>query len=200
MKKCTKCGLEYPATTEYFNKNKRTKDGFTGWCRTCRKKYRKEHQKEIQNYRKKWYKTHKKEELEYNKNYKPNWYQKNKEKIAQQTKKYRQTNAYKIKALVHRRRTLELVAKGFHTAEDIEEIWELQRGRCLYCRISLVNKIAKEIHLDHFIPLTRGGSNCRSNLAFACDKCNHSKRNAFPWNWGGWLGMYPVFWDEIIGT
>lgn len=34
-KSCTKCGKEYPATTEYFRRDKRKKSGLGVWCREC---------------------------------------------------------------------------------------------------------------------------------------------------------------------
>jgi len=37
-KTCIKCGIEFPSTEEYFRKSK-TKDGFEGACKECRKKY-----------------------------------------------------------------------------------------------------------------------------------------------------------------
>lgn len=59
MKKCGRCGKEFPATAEYFHKEKRKKGGLALWCKQCRsnygKKYReqtKEHRKE---YKKKYY-------------------------------------------------------------------------------------------------------------------------------------------------
>ena len=35
MKKCTKCGQEYPATLFYFHRNQYLKDGFTNRCINC---------------------------------------------------------------------------------------------------------------------------------------------------------------------
>jgi hypothetical protein len=36
MKRCTKCGVEKPATTEFFEaKRKGSRDGFHSWCRAC---------------------------------------------------------------------------------------------------------------------------------------------------------------------
>ena len=32
---CTKCGIEYPRTREYFPPDKKHKDGFSSWCRNC---------------------------------------------------------------------------------------------------------------------------------------------------------------------
>ncbi len=34
-KKCTKCGQTLPKSS--FTKNKRTRDGLSGWCRTCKR-------------------------------------------------------------------------------------------------------------------------------------------------------------------
>ena len=37
-KKCSKCGKEYPATTEYFGKDKRRKYGLHSHCKECQRK------------------------------------------------------------------------------------------------------------------------------------------------------------------
>lgn len=39
FKRCTKCQIEYPATAEYFVRNKRNKDGLHVWCKVCKKSY-----------------------------------------------------------------------------------------------------------------------------------------------------------------
>jgi hypothetical protein len=38
---CTKCGAEYPATIEFFEKFKKGKYGLLPTCRHCRKEYEK---------------------------------------------------------------------------------------------------------------------------------------------------------------
>ena len=40
LKKCTRKEHMLPATTEYFPKNKASKDGLGHWCRACHKDYR----------------------------------------------------------------------------------------------------------------------------------------------------------------
>jgi hypothetical protein len=40
MKRCTKCGNEYPATAEYFNRCVRNKSGLRAECNNCRWVYR----------------------------------------------------------------------------------------------------------------------------------------------------------------
>ncbi len=36
MKTCTKCGLEFPATAEYFHRNKDKRNGLSERCKSCR--------------------------------------------------------------------------------------------------------------------------------------------------------------------
>lgn len=74
LKKCSKCQKEYPTTTEYFYKNKRTKDGLNYICKNCRKI---ECAKE--------YKRNKEKRLEKGKEY----YNKNKTNIMSRIKKYK---------------------------------------------------------------------------------------------------------------
>ncbi|MFX1274144.1 MAG: endonuclease domain-containing protein [Promethearchaeota archaeon] len=38
-KKCCKCKLILPATSEFFYKNRTQKSGLDGWCKSCKKEY-----------------------------------------------------------------------------------------------------------------------------------------------------------------
>jgi len=63
-------------------------------------------------------------------------------------------------------------ADGEHTAADVREILEAQSWRCGYCGISLRKH---PYHIDHIIPLARGGSNNRTNIQMLCVQCNLKK-------------------------
>jgi 5-methylcytosine-specific restriction endonuclease McrA len=54
-KVCTECGNEFPATTEYFHKDKRKKCGLKSSCKLCLKKYRQLHREDILEYQKEYY-------------------------------------------------------------------------------------------------------------------------------------------------
>jgi 5-methylcytosine-specific restriction endonuclease McrA len=71
----------------------------------------------------------------------------------------------------HHRRALKLAAGGEYTAEDIADILRLQRGRCAICR----KKLGKTYHIDHIVPLSKGGTNGRTNLQVTCPPCNQHK-------------------------
>ena len=59
---------------------------------------------------------------------------------------------------------------GYHSADDIALIRLRQRNRCVYCSVTL-----NRYHVDHIVPLIRGGSNWPSNLQLLCARCNQRK-------------------------
>lgn len=57
---------------------------------------------------------------------------------------------------------------------DREEIMMKSGGACHYCKESL----GPGWHVDHVVPISRGGTNGRHNLVAACANCNMLKRDA----------------------
>lgn len=62
----------------------------------------------------------------------------------------------------------------------LTECCEEQKWRCHYCGTLLRKKPHKtEAHLlatiDHVIPISVGGKNCRTNVVAACIRCNQEK-------------------------
>lgn len=49
FKACTRCGKEYPATTEYFYKKKDSADRLHPWCKPCKKKVMQAYQRRSAN-------------------------------------------------------------------------------------------------------------------------------------------------------
>jgi 5-methylcytosine-specific restriction endonuclease McrA len=86
-----------------------------------------------------------------------------------------------------------------HTADDRALIFELQNGCCFYCSIELTYGSGK-IHGDHFVPVSRGGSDARYNITMACERCNLQKGAALPSVFAARKGTdpnkRPVFWSE----
>ena len=64
--------------------------------------------------------------------------------------------------------------------------WKNKRGRnqCYYCR---QNFSAKELTMDHRVPLSRGGKSNKSNLVPCCKECNNQKKFLLPSEWEAYL-------------
>lgn len=63
---------------------------------------------------------------------------------------------------------------GWHTPDDIDDIFVEQLGKCVYCRTELYNSYA----IDHIIPVSRAElspTNYSYNLQLLCTRCNSSK-------------------------
>lgn len=57
-------------------------------------------------------------------------------------------------------------------------VWEFNPagpGCCNYCRTALAFDDRKSWHVDHVVPISRGGPHEVSNLVIACARCNMSK-------------------------
>lgn len=67
-------------------------------------------------------------------------------------------------------------AGGTHTKADVEKILRLQRCKCSVCGCS----VKKLYHVDHIIPLAKGGTSWPWNLQILCPTCNMKKRDSDP--------------------
>ena len=60
----------------------------------------------------------------------------------------------------------------------------ISQGRCHYCGEQF---LAKELTLDHIVPLARGGRSSKGNCVAACKECNTKKRDLLPLEWQEYL-------------
>lgn len=94
-------------------------------------------------------------------------------------------NPERVKANKANRRTRELSAEGVFTASDVKALFTRQRGRCVYCRVS----IKDGYHVDHIIALVKGGTNWPKNLQLTCPTCNMRKHAKHPVDFAREVGM-----------
>ncbi|MCP4131082.1 MAG: HNH endonuclease [bacterium] len=57
---------------------------------------------------------------------------------------------------------------------------KISAGTCYYCGKKFP---PAELTMDHKIPLARGGTSEKMNLAAACKECNNKKKNLLPTEW-----------------
>jgi 5-methylcytosine-specific restriction endonuclease McrA len=103
------------------------------------------------------------------------WRARNPERFAElQRESYRRNyekNYPRYLTNARNRRARKKLADGSHTSKEVRQMVRDQGGVCAYCESSL----SGSYHVDHMIPLSRGGRNDWTNLAIACRNCNLSK-------------------------
>lgn len=104
------------------------------------------------------------------------WYAKNRDRAIARQKEYNVRNPENVITSSHNRRARKNSADGSHTAQDIKQLFALQRGKCACCKVG----INDGYHVDHVIPLSLGGSNDRLNLQLLCPTCNLQKSAKHP--------------------
>lgn len=64
--------------------------------------------------------------------------------------------------------------------------WKNRRGRgqCHYCGGRFP---ARELTMDHVVPIVRGGRSTRSNVVPCCKACNSRKQSLLPSEWQEYL-------------
>lgn len=96
---------------------------------------------------------------------------------------WRRANPEKHVAKENRRRALKAKAGGTVTGEQIIAMVKAQKGKCWYC----TEPFGKKYHVDHRIPLSRGGSGGPENLVISCPTCNLRKGAKTPQEFAGML-------------
>lgn len=208
VKTCTKCGETKPATTEYFARHKRCKGGVRSCCKVCQSErdriYRAAHNDQRTEQMREWRSANpERNRANSRARYAANpergrqvaraWSAANRERHRQRNQDWRAANpAYKrayraanpemTRAHNHTRRARKLGAGGSHSSMDITRQYKAQRGRCYYAACGY-SKLGETYHVDHIVPLSRGGSDAPENLVIACPRCNQSKHNKLPHEW-----------------
>ncbi len=96
------------------------------------------------------------------------WRDANPDKKSLSDKKWYYANLDKVAAKNHKRRT---AGDRHFTSEDISNKLLEQLGLCYYC----CTNISNSYHVEHMIPISRGGGNEPENIVLSCAFCNLSK-------------------------
>ncbi len=100
------------------------------------------------------------------------WYLRNKETHAQRGKEWRKNNRDRAGVYNHKRRIKIKTNSVHYTHKDVKSALRIQRSECFYCKSKIINKY----HIDHVVPVSRGGNNGCGNIVVACVRCNCKKK------------------------
>lgn len=155
-KSCSGCGQVLPNTREYFGERKTGRGGLNSKCKLCLRErsriWREAHREQVRTAQQKYR-------------------EQNPERVQETKRKHYEANRAAWLLYVRNRRAAIANAVGEHTLEDVEQMYSDQQGCCAYCECPLNGAY----HVDHMVPVSRGGRNDWQNLAVVCDYCNLSK-------------------------
>ena len=160
MKACTGCGGEFPESSEFFRWDKR-RERFVAACHDCRlarqreatRRYRLAHPGAAHAY-----------------------YERIKDRHKESMSAWRAGNALSIRVSTARYRARKRAAGGVHTVEDVLDKRRQQAGLCYWCS----GKLGPDYEVDHFSPVSKGGSDGPENIVVACKTCNRTKHAKAP--------------------
>jgi 5-methylcytosine-specific restriction endonuclease McrA len=123
------------------------------------------------------------------------WYAANKEYVEEKQRQYYKDNTAAVRARIeqyqkdnpertkilnavkaHRRRN-RIEQSGEHfKRQDVERLLVLQKCKCANCKKSL----KAGYHIDHRVPIAKGGDNGPGNIELLCRDCNYAKGAKLP--------------------
>jgi 5-methylcytosine-specific restriction endonuclease McrA len=89
---------------------------------------------------------------------------------------WKKENPEKVRSYSENRRSRKKQCGGYVSADDITTQYNKQDGKCFWCSI----QVEDNYHIDHKIPLSKGGLHLPHNIVISCPKCNLTKNNKMP--------------------
>lgn len=175
---CRACGKD--KTLSEMQPSEKNRRGVTRNCKECHKiitrKWKDAHPEQANAAVKRWHKEHPKITIAHRNAYR----ERNREELNRKSREKARNNPEPQKARTRTYRAKKH-AGGRHTAQDVQLQYETQEGKCYWCGCDVFNKY----HVDHVIPVSRGGSNNPDNIVIAYPPCNLSKNDKLPHEWAG---------------
>lgn len=202
---CKQCNEE--KTYEDFYPKVGCKDNISTICKECHKmnmaEYRLNHPEVMLEYRKNNKESLSRKSNEYNKANREHvtkvyreYRRRNKEYFREYDKRRYHNNPEPRKALSAVGRSRRKNAEGIFTYTDIAKLFFKQQGKCVYCGEELV----KGQHIDHIMPLSKGGTNWPDNLQLLCPTCNLRKNAKLPEVYEAEIGFDRQAYEEKIAA
>jgi DNA-directed RNA polymerase subunit RPC12/RpoP len=117
------------------------------------------------------HRKHRQDNTEIYRQYTRDWYKRNPEKKLQMNKDWRKNNPEAYRLLKHKQeRPISEKCAAYVTPGKVLERMKYYFYKCAYCGGPFE-------HIDHVIPVSRGGDHWPANLRPSCRLCNQSKSN-----------------------
>lgn len=166
-KQCTLCKRDLPHAS--FWRDKDSRDGLGRRCKECHGALNRD-----------WERRHRKERAAKQRQRISANREKERRRYKQVYERRKHTPEYRarmrLRSVCRRARR-----QGHPPGSMLHTKYRQQRGKCYWCKAPL----GDVYHVDHVIPLSRGGTNDLSNLVLACPPCNLSKNDRLPHEWPG---------------
>lgn len=219
-KECRKCKTILPSTPEYFDRDKKYKDGLSPTCKQCMKEYnikRYIKQKDKLKIQTRTYYENNKEKVKklFEKNSRE-YYAKHKERYKKRNDKYRaeheeyyreyhkvycKENREKYRIIGQRRQARMNDLEATLTEEQWEYTKAIFNSCCAYCGKSEedhLKEYGRRLEQEHFIPVVKGGDYAIYNIVPACRRCNATKHDANFIEWYSKQEFYDKNREEFI--
>ncbi len=104
------------------------------------------------------------------------WQEANPEKFRESQAKWKGKNPDTGRIYSHNRRARKKTNGGKLSAGLSDRLFKLQKGKCACCK----KPLGDDFHLDHIMPLSKGGSNTDDNIQLLTQTCNQQKHAKDP--------------------
>jgi hypothetical protein len=202
LKRCNKCGCDFPATVEYFHLSNNGLYGLRQTCKSCRKaiaherhkndpsisrdaarRRREKYPERVRNARQRY--------LAENRNkvrdYQQRWANANPERVSAKHKRWAEKNHSATRVKSRNRRARKAALPATFTSAHERIALEYFHGRCAICGRQLCDLFSQhKLSFDHWIPLAKGGGTVPENMVPLCHGfggCNNRKRDTDPEVW-----------------
>jgi len=183
-KTCTKCGQTKPRTSEFFYRNKKSRDGLRPDCSDCGRAraavYMEAHRQEARDRVRAW----RLQDPEKTRKVRAEYYQRYRSEIRAKWKVdyHADPERFKISGRVRRAREKQVPFERYRF-QDVLAKWG---SDCHICGLAIDLEAPRQmstpgwelgLHLDHVIPISKGGPDTLENVKPSHGMCNIKKRD-----------------------
>lgn len=115
------------------------------------------------------------------------WKDRNRDKIRGYLSVYRQKHPKAHLVNRYQRRLRKKKVGGRLSVGLPQRLFSEQKGLCPYCKTTIT---IESCHMDHLIPLARGGSHSDLNMQLTCKRCNLKKHAKDPIEFAASMGLF----------